>query len=400
MLPPRAELLSADRAMLAVSTADFRDLKAKTLPPAVKEMMAKVTGDLDRQMPVFKGVTAFLRMDPRTLSKDLSQQLETLGVTEPMVLAGSVGGVFNGRPSVALYADLPTLPIRSSHRSILRAKPTSAGTKLFLVAEALPGSVNLQLGVEGVVGVRIGNDEIDIGGRAFVLISTISQGVRLAGKMEGTWRNPFGLEGIEFSDLVIGGGVDADSSVELAIGGKAVLGKLQYDLAGVVSVVAASGGLVPKKLGLKFEGSELSQFTQVQIMGAFVKGAIGGTLANAIPPGESQSLLKRIGNADVVGSIEETLPLPYLKYEDVALYIVTPGVTFPELDGLDGMGVGVKGRLSFMNRELGRVDNRLTLRDGLKIDARPGEIDAGVLTLQNAKVDIAVPMPGLRQSDR
>jgi hypothetical protein len=259
----------------------------------------------------------------------------------------------------------------------------------------------LQLGLDGTVGVRVGNDELKVGGQVFVLVSAISQGVRFSGKVLGQWNEPFGLAGLQLRDLVVGGGVDVDTSIEVALAGGATIGKYNYDLAGLVSVIGATGGLVPKKLAFKFEGSELSQITQLQLMSALIKSAVSGPLANAIPAGDTQALLRKVENVDLIGSVEKLIPLPLLKYQDVAIFLATPGASFPDID-FGGLGVGVRGSLSFMNRRLSTVDNFLTLRDGLKVYGKPGSVDIGLVKLTGAELEIRVPMPGLplQQGDK
>ena len=400
-LPPNADVIQLDRALLAVSTEDFKDLKARSLPGVFKEMMGKVTSDLDKDMPVFKGVTLFTRFAPETLPANLRQSLADIGISEPIVLAGSVGGLLDKEPSLALYADLPTLPVFAKKPAFLDLQPKlrgpkaqSAGAKVFVVAKRAAKGFELELGLEASVGVRVADDDLVFRGQAFVLVTGISQGFRVSGQMQGEWKDPFGLTGITYRDLIVGGGVDADSSIEVALGGMAKFGNLQYDVGGVVSLVAASGGLVPKKVGLKFEGSEISQLTQLQIMAAFVKAAASGPLASAIAPGETQNLLRQLASKDLVGNLSAALPLPLMRYRDVGIFLVTPGASFPGLE-LNGLGVGIQGSLEFMKHDFGSVDNYLTLRDGLQVHGAPGKFDLGVVSLADARMHLRMPMPGL-----
>jgi hypothetical protein len=393
-LPEQAELIGSDRSMLVLSTHDFADLQARTVPESVKGMITRVNGNLERKLPVFQGVTLFMRFDPATLSPDLRQAVESIGVTEPAVLAGSAGQITEAAPKLALYADLPALPIPQRHAAFIKPRATGAGARLFLATQVEGGGPQVRLGLEGTVGVRLGREDVEFAGQAYVLVSAMSQGVRLAGMMNGTWNEPFELAGVSLGNLVIGGGVDADSSLELALGGEAEVGELRYKVGGLVSVITASGGIVPKKVGLSFEGSEISQLTGLQLMGGFMKAAVGGPMANAVPDGATRSLLQQASRADLVGTVGEVVPLPYVTFKDVAVYLVTPGATFPGLD-MEGMGIGIKGSMNFMSRDLGRVEYACTVKDGLTIYAAPGEVDIGALALSGARVDVRVPMPGL-----
>ncbi len=83
----------------------------------------------------------------------------------------------------------------------------------------------------------------------------------------------------------------------------------------------------------------------------------------------------------------DQLPLPLLDMEDMELYFATPGALIPGYPEMQGMGAKFKGKLyvDFMghHRFIGETDNRLTLADGLKIYAHPGNFDVGPIHLEN-----------------
>ena len=271
-------------------------------------------------------------VNPAALSGEVHDALTRLGITEPLILSGAIGGVFEGEPSLSLFAKLPTLPVPHIGEQRLNVRATDVGGSLFLVVGRDGTTTELQLGIDGTLGMLVGDDELDFGGRVFLAISSIAQGVQMAGRMEGEWDDPFGMAGIAFSDVQLGGGVNADTSIELNMAGTADFGEnLDFIMAADISAIVGSGIPIPKKVGLMFQGSELSMLTQVKVHNALLKAAVAGPLASAIPDGSTQDLLQKFGEVDLISVVENTVPLPYVIFKDLAIYLATPGASRPGL---------------------------------------------------------------------
>lgn len=396
---PGAADLPLGSALLIYASDNLKGVTGATLGGPAGDMLKKVTGALPRPVSFGQGLTLLTRLDPMGLPKPAREGLEKMGVTEPMLLAGGLGGLSSAAPRIELYADLPSLPVKApaflnlEPRRPRRADVEQVGLRGFLKAGMIDGVSGVQLGLGGLMGLRLGESEIQLVGEGFVQVGT-GTGVRLSGRMEGDWNEPFGLAGIAFRDLVLNGGYDSSQAVEISMRGGVRVARLDYEMKGLVSIQYAGEAVVPKKLGFSFEGSELSMLTQFQLMGGFVKALVAGPLANAIDDGPTRALLQRVGKTDLVGSVEELLPLPYLKLQDVKVYVATPGAGGAGLD-MEGLGVAVRGRLSFMNRELGMVDDFLTLANGLQVHQRLGSVDLGLLRMQGPELLIRAPLPGI-----
>jgi len=412
-LPEKAEQLSLDGGVMTFSTADMKSLKPGSLPDAFKSMYAgfstngsasTISGspgatafgsDFSVDVPMGTGIT--VPIDVAALSGEIRQAMNRIGVSEPLILSGSIGGVFEGDPSLSLFAKMPTVPIPQIGGQRLDVRPTDIAGSLFLVVGSKGTGVELQLGIDGTLGMTIEDDELDFGGRVFLALSSMAQGVQVAGRMEGEWDDPFGMRGISFSNVQLGGGVNADTSIELNMTGTAEFGdNLDFALAADVSAIVGSGVPIPKKVGLMFQGSELSMLTAVKVHNALLKAAAAGPLANAIPDGSTKDLLQKFSEVDLISTVENTVPLPFMKFTDVAVYLSTPGASVPGFDGIGGLGGAMRGTLFFMGQNFGSTDSFLTLQNGLQLKATPGNFDMGPgISLNNAELDIRVPMPGL-----
>ena len=141
--------------------------------------------------------------------------------------------------------------------------------------------------------------------------------------------------------------------------------------------------------------------TGLKIHNALFKAAAAGPLANAIPDGPTKSLLQSFAQTDLISTIEDTIPLPFMKYTDVAVYLSTPGASVPGFDGIGGLGGAMRGTLWFMGREFGSTDSFLTLQNGLQIHSMPADFNMGPgISLKNAELDVRVPMPGIQNEEK
>ncbi len=396
-LPPITENFSLDHGVMTVSTADLRQLRAGDLPDSMTSMFAGSSLPMPGSIPSGTGLT--FPIDPAKLGDQIKKMLGELDIDQPMVISGSVGGIFDNEPSMSLYAHLPSVPTPRLGGQRLTVR--DIGGALFMSVGKQGSGVEFQLGIDGAITTRIGNDDLEFGGKVFIAASAISQGIQVSGRMLGAWNDPFGLVGITYRDVMIGGGVNADSSVDITFEGQADFGdRLKYTMGGDTSLIMGGGVPVPKLLGVMFTGSELSMTTQFKIQAALFKAAAAGPLSHAIPDGPTKALLNRVVQTDLITKIEETFPLPYAIYKDVGFYIATPGASVPGFDDIEGLGGAVRGTLYFMGHNFGSVDSYVTLNNGLKLSTKPGDFDLGPgFSLKNAELDIRIPIPGVGASD-
>ncbi|MCK4587719.1 MAG: hypothetical protein KAU29_10265 [Gammaproteobacteria bacterium] len=393
-LPAVAEQLTLDGGVMSMSVGKFTTTGKESYPESINHLFANMGGIPEMSFP--PGVTINVPMDPSRLPKNLKKALTSLGIKEPAILSGTIGGIFDGEVSLSLYGKLPKLPIPSIGGKAMKVKPTDISGSLFLDLEAKKANSEMQLGIDGDLGIKIGKDKLKFGGKVYVSVSSLAQGVKVSGRIDGKWNEPLGLVDISFKDVELTGGVNADTSLDLAMKGTADFGeKLKYSMAGDISAIVGSGVPVPKKVGIMFQGSELSILTYLKIYSKLFKSALTGPLAFAIPAGETKNNLKKLAKVDLISTVESVVPLPYMIYKDPAFYLSTPGASVPGFDDLGGLGGGLRGSLLFFGHDFGSVNTYLTLKNGLRLNTIPGDLNLGFIALKNAELDIKVPMPGI-----
>jgi hypothetical protein len=90
----------------------------------------------------------------------------------------------------------------------------------------------------------------------------------------------------------------------------------------------------------------------------------------------------------------KNIPIDLVRVKDFRAFMATPGASDPDLPGLQGMGVGLKGTLLLDNKLAGKVDSYVTDLDGMKLAGSIGDFSIpGFLSLKDASLDIKVPMP-------
>jgi len=410
--------LTFPRAVLAFSAKDITGLTVGDLPDAAQEIFADIV-DGDNDVPVWDGVTLVGAFGEKDLSDDLHRIIaEDLGIYDviegDLVVAGNIGGVFSGNPMVGLYADLPTykFPKGQPWARIVNLDKTKAN--FFIRADADDTMINV--GVGGGMEVTIPHlddpkeeDTIAFIGEAYASSDLVSLAgsVKVAGRIDGKWREPFGLKNVTYENPSILIGADTEGSVEFGIGTTmefAARNKqiLRFASDFIVNINFSTTIPLPKKLGFRLQAKKLSEIARLEVADSAFRGVMTGPMAKFIvsrlkkPEAREfaaylQKHLKKRSLLDILQV--DKLPIPYIEYQDLDIYFATPGATIPgREDTLEGVGFVSAGKmfLGIMGKKtpLSEVDNRLTLQDGLRIHTKFPKRDLGPIKLHDAEVDV------------
>lgn len=393
------DVVPLDNVVMIVSKDTLTGVSKSELPSRVRGMLDEVTGAADSKFTIHDGLTVVTSFAP---SGDSGKPMQALGLgATPMVIAGNIGGIFNGDPSVGFYADLGTFAF-PGNMSPGFLKLQSVTPKFFIVARDLRSAPAVDLGVELAVGVQLGPDELELALKAYGTLGAAGASINGKATMAGTWNNPLGLENMSIANTTLGFGLDANpsASVSMAVGGTMSFDQRSFTLAGTLGLAtAAPFPGTPTKLGLAFAGTEMSPVTQLKIMDTFVRSAVSprrGSLAGAIPDqGLKDTLALLVKQPSLVDyAAGKGVPLELIRFTNVKGFMATPGATDPDLPGILGMGLGVKGTLELDKKAYAGVDSYVTASDGLQLKGNLGDFNFGnLLALKGAKVDVAVPMP-------
>jgi len=349
------------------------------LPHAAQEMIDEVTGTSGGKVEVGNGITVLSRIDARAIGAD------KLGATGSLVLAGSLDLVAG---SFRLAASLPSLPaIKGLPKGFAVEAP-----EVFVALDRKAGPPTASFGL----GMRL---RVPVDRQVMVLRGSMTASTAgtfaFTGALESDWVNPLGLDGITIAAPVVATvGVAIDGSVDLGVQGGLKIGKLAFDpMAMCLNIQPAVPTPVPKKVALRFAGSELGPTTQLALVQALVKSVTNGPLKGAALDANTAKLIKQLGKGvDQIGKLADGLPEIGFKNVDVAL--TTPGVKC-ELPALADLGMKLKGTVVFLGKELGSLDASIDLSTGLRIKSKISDLSLlDIVKLEGASLDVLAPIPG------
>ena len=422
-LPKPVDLLSDlkfPRAMLAFSALKLTGFELRNMPEAVQEMLKDIITNPANDVPIWDGVTLIGAVGEKDLPDDLQRIIaKDLAIFDHvdgnLVLAGGLNGLFSGNPKIGLYADMPgfKFPKNQPWASIVSLDKTKAN---FFIRGDVAGTM-INIGVGGGMQVTVPHlddpkksDKIAFIGEAYASADAVSEagGVKVAGRVKGKWRDPFGLKNYTFENPAVLLGADTEGSVEFGVGTTAEFAtqnnqKLRFASDFVVNINFSTTIPLPKKLGFRMQGKKLSEMARLEVADAVFRGVLTGPMAKVIVaqvknPVEKKAatyLQKELEKRSLLDILQvDKLPVPYIEYRDVDIYFATPGAVIPgREDTLNGMGLVVAGKtfvgLMGKKTQLNEVDNRLTLADGLKLYAKFPQRDLGPIKLKAAHVDAA-----------
>lgn len=388
-IPAQLDVLPLQRALVAISTAPIAERTPAMLPSPVRGMLAAIGARTDGRFAFSDGVTIVASYTP---GPPLAEGMQALGLgQEPMLLAGSIGGVFAGDPSFAVFADLGRLPMPKGARAgCLAVKQVTP--RFFLAARDLATAPALDLGLQTTADLRIGGDALALGLKTYVTLGQAGAGVRVTGTMAGMWKDMLGIRGFDLGNLVVQVGADADASARLGMGGQVAFDNLTYAGQGLLAVTPVGA---PKQFGMALRGDRFGPGILLRLMEGFVRSTAAGPLASTITDERMRRNLAGLASGpSLTEAMGKALPLDLLELRGVKVFLATPGATDPDLPALSGMGIGVAGTLLVDGRiKAARTDCFITEAQGLRISGGLADVDLGPVALQNTNLDLRLPMP-------
>lgn len=442
---PRGVLtaLKMPKTLLLFTTHKGGELSLGDIPEPLQPMFEGLTQGKDPRVPVKgDGLTLVAGLDfTQAENEDIRRGFQQLGISQfgpqgPLLISGSIGGLQQNKPSLALAATLPAFQfpetIGGKTNPIAEIlEPKGVDFFLDLVAKGAP---KVELGIRGDLVVHMPRlddfhqkDKLDLNGSLFLKASSEGEiGVALAGGMKGRWQNPMGIENLAFQDAAItmGVGVVAATqalSIDYGLGGTTIFTVedssgasrellLETDMLIGAGLTPKPPFVTPTKLGLNLGVTELTPDAAIRVADSLMKGVLVGEMPKQIvkglPPGDPLRKAIETLQEEIVGTSLpdllklDRLPLPLLELEPaegnekIKLYFATPGASIPgrEDSGLDGLGFSVAGagNLRFLGRsqDIGEMDLTLNARDGLRIFGRIPAFSVEPAHFREGKLDI------------
>jgi hypothetical protein len=351
--------LSFPKTALLVSHKGFAR-KASELPPAITAILVDLGLKSDDTVSAMAGVNLVTTLDPHTLTGPLRTAMDRLGVQQPVVLAGAIGGLFGGTPSLSLEAILPKVPVPPMKFLKLHGK---ADLKLLLALT--PSSLSVGIGTDA--GLRVGHDDLIFDAAFNLVIEPTDVIVDITGKLRGDWHQPLGIKGLVLEGVFLAAGLDVTGAAKLTLGGKTLIGDDEIVVEAGTSLQLEAAG-IPTGLGLVGQAAHLGLGDLVAAAEQLAHGAGAARHSSAGAPKEMAS------------------------FKDVTVAFVTPGVVLDPtlLRGsnvtLPSEGIALGGTLLLGGKPIATVGG-YAAPTGIKIGGSISPFDVGPMHLYKAAVD-------------
>ena len=316
---------------------------------------------LKEPLHVKSGLAILSRFEPKAMGI-IGEGLVKIGLPKGSILYGAIQGLF-GQGSFGFSLDAQ--PKKS-------AKAKGLPTKIlgFKKAPAYHLGITgdtLQLGASFDALVKAAKETLDFKSSIDLEFNEKGIALKLLGAMQGSWKKPFGIKGIELKDPKLDISVDEAGEVRVGFSGSEMFGLCNAQGKGKaclnVHLAAEASLLLEDALpdGLAFK-ARVNRFG-IEALLDIASGVTGKKLS--------------LSRGDI----------PYFELKNALLAFATPGVSDPDL-GLDGNGFAVGGELNFMSRDLGKIYG---VADGTGIRFK-GSIDDikldDILYFKNNQIDM------------
>jgi hypothetical protein len=351
--------LTFPKATLLVSHKGFTR-KTSELPPAVTAILADLGLKKDDTVAAMAGVNLVTTLDPHALTGPLRKATDHLGVQQPVVLAGAVGGLFGGSPSLTLDAFLPHVPVPQTKFLKMDGR---ADMKLHLALSP----TQLSIGVGSDAHLKVGRDNLVFDASFNLIIEPPDVIVDITGKLKGDWHNPMGIHGLVLEGVFLSVGLDATGAAKLSLGGKTHIGDNEAVVEAGTSLQLEAAGL-PTGLGLIGQMAHLGLDDLIEAADSIAHAATGARASSAGAPKETAG------------------------FKDLTVAFVTPGIVLDKslLRGasvtIPDEGIALGGTLIIETKEIATVGG-YAAPSGIQIGGAVKPFQVGPLHLYKADVD-------------
>lgn len=334
--------------------------KASDLPPAITKIMTDLGLRSGDTVAALSGVNLVATLDPHAMTGPLRKAMDKLGVQQPVVLVGVIGGIFGGSPSLTLEAFLPHVPVPQTK---FLKMDGSADIKFLLALSP----TQLSVGVGTDAYLRIGHDNLVFDASFNLIIQPTDVIVDITGSLKGDWHNPMGIRGLVLEGVFLSVGIDVTGAAKVSLGGKAQIGDNELVVEAGTSLQLEAAG-IPTGLGLIGQMAHLGLNDLIAAADAFSHAAHGTHRSSAGAPKEMAG------------------------FQDLTVAFVTPGIVLDKslLRGADvtipDEGIALGGTLIIGGKSVATVGGYAG-PTGIKIGGEVKPFDVGPLHLYKAVVD-------------
>lgn len=435
-LPTVIDELPFPDTVLSFSVADLSGFFSNDFPEGVRDILVGISEDSGSPIPLTDGITLLsaFKVDqlPNLLRDALGAMhldasgLRGMGLNGPLVLSGSIEGVFQGKPGIRVAALLPAIKFPDAFHDadglgrVVGFKQAQGS----LYIEAKAASQSVEVGISGGLSVSMPNlrdstkvDEIDLLGSLFGRVDvTGSLVLGVKGQMVGILNEPLGLEGTRFGNLALQIGVDVAGALDYSMAGDfgytTIKGETRdFSAAFAFNVLISTKIPLPKKVAISLKGNEINPAIHIELTDLFIRNVannplISDQVLDLFPNSNEKELFqkvrdefKKISLVEMLNATED-LPMDAIKIKDFEFNFSTPGVEIAGRKDLSkGVGGNIEGRFVIVleGKEHLIADGKLAvnLSEGFRLTGSLGDIEVGPVELKDSLLDVKLGIPVL-----
>jgi hypothetical protein len=314
------------------------------------------------QVNIKKGLAFIAGFHPDSAGS-MKDAVKGIGIHESVTIMGEIGGMFGGPPSVTLVGKLTPGPAHNMPKS-MKAKTTEE-VDFFLNVLESGQDFDFELGMAVGVHTTIKGDRLFFDTKVKVQIMDEGFGIDVEGQMKGLWHKPFGIPGFTMGDVTIEVGTQEDGAIKMGFAGTTILGGDKFTIAGDGEFLPEALG-APQAIAFKASADMIPMFFLEQIVLSMAAKEVHLDIPNGMLP----------------------------EFKKVVFAFCTPGAEDPDLN-ITGEGFAMKGGLSWLGHELGKVDVSVSPTSGIVADGKIDDINLGPLHLKDNVFDMKVPFTNL-----
>ncbi len=345
--------LKLPKAALIISQNGL-NVNKEDMPIIVADLFNDIIGTSNINIKIDDGIGLIADFHPDSMGI-IGSGLSGLGVHDDAVIMGEITGVFKGRIGFKLDLIMEQTSETSNLPNEVMNYKEGIVPQFFIQYKG----EDIYVGTSVDMEVKAGHDTLDIVAAIELQFNETGIGVDILGKMDGTWHKPFGINGMELSNLIVKAGIDSTGTVKIGFAGEDKIGKEDIQLATELDILLADA--LPDGV------------------------AFSGTINNLGIPAIidiAETLLKLPGKLS-------NIPIPFFEIHNANIAFATPGATDPQL-GLVKEGFAFAGDFYFMNKELGSISGSGGPTSGVVFNGKIDDIKLSILEFKENSVDIAI----------
>lgn len=337
-------------------------LKSGNLPSIAQDMLDKTFKGLSSEVSIPKGISLLTKFSPSAFG-EIGKGLKGLGVGDNSILVGELQGVFGGESAFNLDIIMDKRNVSSGLPNKILHLPEDAIAHYFINFKNKEIDVGIDIGIKVVVG----SDKLIFDSEFELDFTPKGVGTSVLGKMDGTWHNPFGINGLSLSDVTLQVGITPLGEVRLAFAGTEEIGEEKIHLATEVDVLLSSG--LPDGVAFLGEINKLS-----------------------VP-----AIADIVSTLTATPNVLKNVSVPFFEVHDVKLGFASPGVSNEQL-GLKADGFAFKGDFFFLGKNLGEVDGSGST-SGVKISGDIKDFDLSIVKFNKNYLNMQMGLTNVFEID-